>query len=171
MSQSRNPLKAAHRRGVSMIASMIVIGVLVVLVAAAITFTGQERQSAAQHLRREALNGCVQAARNVVVSQLRGGAAGSALDLANIRGEAETGQYRMRTGHLGDETVGGGPGVTTCANESDNSAWAAMDLTNTVVDPNAPRAGAGRCYSIVASCEDVETRASREVEFQLRIAF
>jgi len=154
-----------------MVASMIVIGVLVVIVAAAITFTGQERKSAAQHLRREALNGCVQAARNVVVSQLRGGAAGSALDLGSIRGEASTGQFRMRTGHLDDDVEGGAPGVSLCANDSDNSAWAAMDLTNTIVDPNAPKAGAGRCYSIVASCEDLETRASREVEFQLRIAF
>lgn len=171
MSHSRIPVRASRRRGVSMLASIIVMGVMVVLVAAAITFTGQERKSAGQHLRSEALNGCVQAARNVVVSQLRGGAAGAALDLDAIRGQVATGEYRMRTGHLDDPTDGGGPGVTACADDGDNTAWAAMDLTNTVVDPNAARAGAGRCYSIVASCQDLETQASREIEFQLRIAF
>jgi len=168
---ARRLRRRAHRRGVSLLASLIVVGVLVILVSVAVSFTGRERQSAAQHLRREALTGCVQSARNLVVSQLRGGAAGSSMALENVRGESTTGEYHVRTGHLDDDTPGGGPGVSVCASDADSQAWGSMDLTNTVVDPNAPRPGSGRCYAVVASCEDRQTRGRREVEFQLRIAF
>lgn len=167
------PPSARHprRRGVSLLASLIVVGVLVILVAAAVSFTGQERQSAAQHVRREALTGCVQAARNLVVSQLRGGALGAGLDLSAIRGEVETGEYRMRTGHLTPAVEGGAPGVSTCSNDVENGSWGAGDLTNVVVDPAANRPGSGRCYAVVAHCEDRQTRGVREVEFQLRLSF
>ncbi|MCI0571747.1 MAG: hypothetical protein L0Y66_13425 [Myxococcaceae bacterium] len=162
-------------RGASLLTTLIVVGVLTLLVSAAVVFTGQERISAGQHMRREVLVACVQAARNFTVSKLRASfAQGLATD---VRGEMDTGEFLMRTGHIDDTTPGGGAGVTE--EEGDGrGVMVSLNMTNRIwggAPAGEPGAGSGmgqlRVYQVVANCTDKQSRAQSEVEFQVRLAF
>lgn len=167
-------LSSRRSRGASLLTTLIVVGVLTLLVAGAVAFTGQERISASQYVRREVLAACVQSARNLTVSKLRASfAQGMNTD---IKGEVDTGDFIMRTGHI-DAPAGGGPGVSEEGNGS-RGGMVSVNMANRVWGgaPNGePGAGTGfgqlRVYRVVAHCTDKMTQAQSEVEFQVRLAF
>ena len=172
------------QRGAALLTVMIVVVVLTIIVAGALTFTGQESASATKHMERERLAACSIAARNFVLSQLRPGAAGRAQNTA-IQGSLNTGEFLIRTGHL--DQPDGGPGtlgVSACPGTSSSTAGVAggsmgtLELTNaTQRKSGSSGAGGGggalssQCLSVVASCQDLKTGASSEVEFQVRLGF
>ena len=153
----------SNQRGFTLVTVLVVLTVMALLVAGALTFTGQEVASATQHVRRESMAACVEAARSYVLSQIRTGAEGRVVN-RDIQGELDMGDFLVRTGHL--DATSAQPAVAPCAPSGGGVGM--IDLTNTTL-------GAGgsfgrQCLRIVAHCIDKQTQARREVEFQMILA-
>jgi hypothetical protein len=162
------------QRGVSLLAVLIVIVVVTTLVASAVTFTGQESTSANRHLSHESLSSCSLAARNYVLAQLRTGALGR-LRNPQIAGELDTGEFLIRTGHMGEGDGGSfAPAMRPCLGSGNGDPnMSVYDLTNSMPGlPNGGGAGFGsQCLNLVAHCLEKQSGAVGEVEFQVRLAF
>lgn len=156
-----------RQRGFSLLTVLVVLMVMLLLVAGALSFTGQEVAGAAQHVRRETMSACATAARNYIMSQIRTGAQGRAVNQF-IAGELDLGEFVVRTGHMDDTPgpTGPPPAVSPCPLNA--SGGAMMDLTNTTLGFGG--ALGRQCFRIVATCIDTQTNSAREVEFQVTIA-
>lgn len=157
-------------RGFSLITALIVVVVLTMLIAAAITFTGQEAASASQHKRRETIASCATAARNYILSQLRSGVSGRASN-PHIAGQVDVGELIIRTGHLDapDPADGGTPQLAMAPCPQNLQGDVMMDLTNLTFFGNAG-GGGGQCYRVITHCIDKQTGDRSEVEFMVRLA-
>lgn len=157
----------SRQRGFSLLTVLVVLMVMLLLVAGALSFTGQEVAGAAQHVRRETMSACATAARNYIMSQIRTGAEGRAVN-PFIAGQLDLGEFVVQTGHL-DQGLGPGGyprAVSPCPLNA--SGGAMMDLTNTTLGFGG---SLGRqCFRIVATCIDNRTNSRREVEFEVTIA-
>ena len=60
-----------HPRGMALVMAMIVVVLVTMLVAGAISFTGTERSASEVQMQQDEMSSCIQAARNLFVAQLR----------------------------------------------------------------------------------------------------
>jgi type II secretory pathway pseudopilin PulG len=145
----------------ALVMAMIVIVLITMLVAGAITFTGTERGAAMLQTNEDAMSACTQAARNLFIARLR-----------VLRGNAESIAFdqplnnegrRIYTGHFDNINV-------TSANYVDpsamgQSAGGAIDMTNKV----GTAAQVAAYYRVTALCEEFAGGPRREVEFVVRV--
>lgn len=160
----RSPVRA--QRGYALLVVLGVIVVMMLIVVAGIKLTGQSAAGAGQHKRREAMAACANAARGWVMAQIRPGAQGRAENL-KIHGELNTGEYTIRSGHLGAVATASGypPAVTRCREAATSGLGG--DITN-ITWPEA--GGTAQCYRAVVHCINNTTRDATEVEFVLRLS-
>ncbi len=162
-------------RGMALVMSLIVIVLLSLLVAGAITFTGTERNAAMLQTREDSLSACTQAARNLFLARLRVLTPGSA---SQVRLDDAYGEGRIRLGHFAGgadagvpPTPGGGSSATLTevkaipANAVGTSRGSARDISNTLGDS----AEGAIWYSVTALCQEYPGGPEREVEFVVRV--
>jgi hypothetical protein len=169
-------------RGQAMMVTLIALTVLMLIVMAAIRFTGTTREAAVSKLRGDKISACAEAARAYVLSrfQMFGVQATDGTLVAHGSTPIEavvpsTGvtadQMRMMTGHVGSTTAGltiAGVAASSVASTSSD----VRDLANA-----APSSRTfGQTYNVVVKCQepippgagsDYVPRES-EVEFQFR---
>jgi Tfp pilus assembly protein PilX len=155
-------------RGMALVMAMIVVVLITLLVAGAISFTGTERAASEVQTQEDTMSSCVQAARNLFLSKLNtlDSTAPSKIiiedDLPTKLGD-ELHTTKLRTGHLG-----------TLASLS------ALDVSNAMKDPNRnvndisnqdTNTRKTKFYTVTAVCRETEDPASpeREIEFMVRV--
>jgi type II secretory pathway pseudopilin PulG len=154
----------------ALVMSLIVVALLSVMVAGAITFTGTERNAAVLQTRDDALSACTQAARNLFLARLRVLTPSSApqVQLAEAHGGG-----LIRSGHFTGAPAASGSGTTPTlthverlpANAVGASRGMARDISNTLGDS----AEGAAWYSVTALCQEYPGGPEREVEFVVRV--
>jgi len=153
-------------RGNSLMITLIALAVLMLLVAAAIQFTGTNREAAVSKARGDEMAACANTARKLLVAKLRTiGVNTNTLTLnTRIPTSAATADDTVpRSAHMGasapepvivklDSTVMG------------SSRYQVRDVANTLSQSTL----GGEYYRIVVSCRQPTTGAESEVEFTFR---
>lgn len=159
-----NAMSTLHRqRGSALIIAMIAISVLMVLVVAAIQFTGTNREGAVAKLHADELAACQQNAKRLLISQLNSPTTtltGSSFSFALLDRSAVSERTSAQTGHYA-ETDGGYGSITAVSGSAIAvSSRAARDLSNSA--PASAGLG-GVPYRVVMKCRD---RGGREAEVE-----
>jgi hypothetical protein len=158
----------------ALVMAMIVVVLITMLVAGAISFTGTERGAAQLQERGDHMSSCIQAARNLFVSRMRTIPATS-VELVNFnetltRDENGNPETTVATRHF--------TGAPT--NPAITELRAVTDATNTVQDPTVNVEGIDqkpgnpqgtKFYAITAVCRETDDPGSpeREIEFLVRV--
>ena len=159
------------QRGSSLVVAMIAIGVLMVLVVAAIQFTGSNREGAAAKLRSDELAACAESAKRMVMNELNNPnnpLSGRSynftlLDAPPPSGSDEDERTRLTSDHYNG--VDAGVKVVPVSGSSIGvSSRSARDLSNAA--PTQTGFG-GIPYRVVMKCRDRDNREA-EVEFVFR---
>ncbi len=159
-------------RGMALVMALIVLVLVTLLVAGAITFTGAERGAAMLQTRDDSLSACTQAARNLFLARLRVLTPGAAdkVVLANEPYAAGT----IRTGHFSPPAAPPSgptqpPTLTHVKRLPASSVGAsretARDISNTLGDS----AEGASWYAVTALCQEYPGGPEREVEFVVRV--
>lgn len=165
-------LSSRSRRGSALLITLIALAVLMLLVVAAIQFTGTNRTGAGAKLRGDELAACGEAARRYLVSQLQifGNTGNSNLPInspvdARIIDQAtESDRTRVYMAHY-DETDAGIEDIAGVSSAfMGAAAKSARDLSNAA--PTNATLG-GNYYRVVMKCRDLGGREN-EVEFLFR---
>jgi hypothetical protein len=151
----------------ALVMALIVIVLMTLLVAGAITFTGTERDATALQTREDSMSACAQAARNLFISRLRV-LLGNAEGISFSQPINELGGV-VRTGHF-NGSVGLKDVQYVTPNAIGESRGGAIDMTNKV-GTSALVAG---YYLVTATCQENNninpaTRSEREIEFVVRV--
>jgi len=166
-------LPASNVRGMALVMAMIVVVLITMLVAGAISFTGTERGAADLQARSDQMSSCMQAARNLFVSRMRTIPATS-VELVNFDETLTVDEAGVRESSVATRHFTGAP--TNPAVE----LRAINDATNTVQDstvnvesidqkPGNPQNT--KFYAITAVCRETNDPGSpeREIEFLVRV--
>jgi Tfp pilus assembly protein PilX len=155
-------------RGMALVMAMIVVVLITLLVAGAISFTGTERAASEVQTQEDTMSSCVQAARNLFLSKLNtlDSSAPSTItvdeNLPNKFGD-ELHTTKLRTGHF-DKLA----------------SISAQDVSNAMKDPNRnvndisnkeTNTQKTKFYTVTAVCRETEDPSSpeREIEFMVRV--
>ncbi|MFL5346793.1 MAG: hypothetical protein ACJ8AT_18585 [Hyalangium sp.] len=170
-------------RGMALVMAMIVVVLITLLVAGAISFTGTERSASEVQSQQDVMSSCIQAARNLFLSKVQmtmlpvvdPSAATSAKvlpisfsqDLNGFSEKLNGAQVSpsLRTGHLGELQSWSAKKVTTL----DDPMAQVNDNTMVTGESHVPA-----FYIVTAVCrEDTADPASaeREIEFMVRVGF
>ena len=162
-------------RGNSLLVTMIALAVLMVLVVAAIRFTGTNREAAVSKVRGDRMTACADTARRYLLSRLRvTGVDVKSLELdptahttyARLPDDPATSkQSIIGEGHYGDDVTISGftPAVATVTPSSFGSAANQIrDLANAA--PGSATLG-GQYFRVVMKCQEPgSTGVAREAE-------
>lgn len=164
-------LLTSHPRGNSLLMTLIALAVLMMLVAAAIQFTGTNREAAISKARADELQACATTGRKLLLSQLRtlgptlgGGAASLTLDTKLPDTQLTTTDKVLRSGHY-DNTA-----VEPVIVKLDSKAMGASrnqvrEMANTL--PDSTTLG-GSYFRVIVTCKNPSSNAQSEVEFTFR---
>ncbi len=158
---------SSNPRGSALILAMVVVVLITILVAGAISFTGTERGAATLQSREDQMSSCVQAARNLFVSRMRMIPASSVESVSF--NELLNGEAHVATSHF-----------TGTPTHPAATLKAITDTTLTVQDPNVNVEGIDqrpgnpqntRFYAITALCRESTPSGGteREIEFLVRV--
>jgi hypothetical protein len=156
----------ASRRGNALITVMIGLAVLLMLVAAAIKFTGASSQASMSKAKADQLSACAVTAKRTLLSKLRTfgvPVTNLSLNTPLPDGLSASTQSNMLTGHY-DAT---GPEPTIIKLESSamgQSRKQLRDMSNTLSQTTL----GGSYYRVVARCRSPVNGAESEVEFTFR---
>lgn len=155
-------MRRSRMAGSILIAAMVVLVVLMLLIAAAIAFTGKNREASAGKMQGDQVAACADAARRHLLSKLRmlKGSA-SSLRLVDVKVPHGDRELTISTSHF-DGTQAMVQALTPAAVVSDTVK--ARDLSNAA--PGSATLG-GQFYSVVVKCEDPGGRMA-ELEFAFR---
>lgn len=147
-------------RGMTLIMAMVVVVLVTLMVAGAISFTGTERAAARVQTQEDVMSSCTQAARNLFIAKM------NLLDpegARNIQFEEKLGTAQVRTGHLGGMTIASATDVTDKMRDAYSSV---EDISNR--DTGITKT---RFYRVTAVCRETEDTSSpeREIEFMVRV--
>lgn len=147
-------------RGMALVMAMLVIVLITLLVAGAISFTGTERAASEIQTQEDALSSCVQAARNLFISRL------NMLDMEGpkkISIDEELRGTRLRTGHFNRLAQVSARDVSDAMKDPNREV---QDISNN--DTARPKT---RFYTVTAVCRETDDPASpeREIEFLVRV--
>lgn len=175
-------------RGMVLVIAMIVVVLITLLVAGAISFTGTERAAAEVQTQADNMSTCAVAARNLFVSRMRPLAPASvefvSMDDEIIYNKDDNTGIRISTAHfsgsathaVSDAGTPGVPGTEILAVENINKtrAGALADRTQIMGIDNAPgRTAYSETYRITALCSELldagEVGAQREIEFLVKV--
>jgi Tfp pilus assembly protein PilX len=167
-------LLPSNSRGMALVMAMIVVVLITMLVAGAISFTGTERGAAQLQERGDQMSSCIQAARNLFVSRMRTIPATSvelvSFDEALTLDENGVPDTTVATRHFAGTPTAGGL----------TELRSVTDATNTVQDPSINVEGIDqkpgnpqgtKFYAITAVCRETNDPGSpeREIEFLVRV--
>lgn len=148
-------------RGMALVMAMIVVVLVTLLVAGAISFTGTELAASKIQTQEDRMSACMQAARNLFISKL------NLLDPegpTKIQFEDNLGEMIVRTGHLGSQGMQvSARDVTRAMEDPENQVG---DISN--VDTNQKRNG---YFYVTVVCRETNDADSpeREIEFMVRV--
>jgi hypothetical protein len=148
-------------RGMALLMAMIVVVLMTLLVAGAISFTGTERATAESQTQDDVMSSCVQAARNLFISRLN---VLTPETLKDIDLDEHLQNTTLKSGHF--------KGAVSI------SSW--EDVTSTMADPNVRindatgstgGTGGTAFYMVTAVCRETPDPSSpeREIEFMVRL--
>jgi hypothetical protein len=152
----------------ALVMAMIVVVLITLLVAGAISFTGTERAASEVQAQEDTMSSCVQAARNLFLSKLNGidvelpKRLSFEADLPNKFGD-QLHTTKLRTGHF-----------------DSLAKITAEDVSDKMKDPNRnvedisnrdTTTGKTKFYTITAVCRETADPSSpeREIEFMVRV--
>ena len=174
-------LSSSHSRGMALVMAMIVVVLITMLVAGAISFTGTERGAAQLQERGDQMSSCIQAARNLFLSRMHTVPAASVLNVSFT----DTLPYIDRNGDSRPMVVTTTSHFSgTPTNVANAELVSIRDTTDTVLDPNVNvealdnRPGNPqntRFFAITAVCRETNPNdptarnSEREVEFLVRV--
>ncbi len=154
-------------RGNALLMTLIALAVLMMIVAAAIQFTGTNREAAVSKARADELQSCATTARKLLLAKLRmtsGGRAGG-LTLNSVIPDS-TGpatDKQVRTAHYDKLTLE--PVIVKLdSNVMGASRYQVRDMANTA----GPGTLGGDYYRVVVTCRHPGSNAQSEVEFTFR---
>jgi type II secretory pathway pseudopilin PulG len=147
-------------RGMALVMAMIVVVLITMLVAGAISFTGTERAASEIQAQEDTMSSCVQAARNLFISRMNMlDAAGPTRIVFNedLRG------VRLTTGHFSRLNQVSATDVSGAMKDPNKDV---QDITNT--NTNKPTT---KFYTVTAVCRETDdiTSPEREIEFMVRV--
>ena len=165
----------------ALVMAMIVVVLITLLVAGAISFTGTERSASEVQSQQDVMSSCIQAARNLFLSKLRMSGhdinEGQQLDISfaqNLNGFSETlngapVNPSVRTGHLGDAN----PAVSSITAKKvtvmDDPMAQVTNISDQMKSLPPPS-----FYLVTTVCKTDTTdpsSAEREIEFMVRVGF
>ncbi|WNG50893.1 hypothetical protein F0U60_47275 [Archangium minus] len=165
------PRRAAPR-GMALVLALIVVVLVTLLVAGAISFTGTERNAAVLQTREDSLSACTQAARNLFLARLRVLTPGTA---GQVRLDDAYGQGLIRAGHFtgtpaapASETAPT-PTLTHVERLPANLVGASRDTARDISNTLGDAAEGAYWYSVTALCQEYPGGPEREVEFVVRV--
>jgi type II secretory pathway pseudopilin PulG len=147
--------------------AMIVVVLITLLVAGAISFTGTERGAARIQAQEDQMSSCIQATRNLFLSRMR---MIPATSVEQVSFDENLSGARVATSHFTGAPTH--PAIATLK--------AVTDATSTVQDPNVNVEGIDqkpgnpqntKFYAITAVCKESNEPGSpeREIEFLVRV--
>ncbi len=147
-------------RGMALVMAMIVVVLITLLVAGAISFTGTERAASGVQAQEDTLSSCVQAARNLFVSRMNMLDAEGPSRIVfneNLRG------VRLATGHFSRLNQ---VSATDVSGSMKDPYRDVQDISNTQTHKPATL-----FYTVTAMCRETDDLASpeREIEFMVRV--
>jgi Tfp pilus assembly protein PilW len=153
-------------RGNSLMITLIALAVLMLLVAAAIQFTGTNREASVAKARADEVQACATTARKLLLGKLRtfGVATGGLTLNTRIPDSPSSADDKLvRTAHID------APGLEPVIVKLDSSVmgssrYQARDVANTLASSTL----GGEYYRVVVSCRHPSTNAQSEVEFTFR---
>jgi type II secretory pathway pseudopilin PulG len=153
-------MKNPTPRGMALVMAMIVVVLITLLVAGAISFTGTERAASEIQAQEDTMSSCVQAARNLFISRMNMlDAAGPTRIVFNedLRG------VRLTTGHFSRLNQVSATDVSGAMKDPNKDV---QDITNT--NTNKPTT---KFYTVTAVCRETDdiTSPEREIEFMVRV--
>lgn len=156
--------------GNTLMITLIALAVLMLLVAAAIQFTGTNNEAAIAKSRGDDLQACADTARKLIVAKLRTFPGANAVSTSNLTlntriPDEQTGanDKLTRTAHIGSSALE--PVIVKLsATAMGSSRYQARDVANTLAQSTL----GGEYYRVVVSCKQPTTGAESEVEFTFR---
>lgn len=155
-----------QQRGNALLMTLIALAVLMLVVAAAIQFTGTNREAAASKARADELQACATVGRKVLLSKLRTfgvPVATLTLDTKLPDTNSAASDKQIRTGHVG-ATAAEPVIVRLDSKVMGGSRYQAREMANTLAQTTL----GGEYYRVVVSCTHPTSGASSEVEFTFR---
>jgi len=151
-----------NERGSALIAALIIIGVLALVTVATLQLANISKQSSANDARRLSQTSCVEAARQYVLSRLRlVGQSPTSITLDQAVA-VESGQRKMRTGHVGNTAVVQSVMAVPSSLVSNSNAKA-RDISNIIGTPTT----GGSAYRVGVACSD-PLAGDMEMEFTFK---
>lgn len=159
-------------RGMALVMAMIVIVLITMLVAGAISFTGTERAASEVQAQEDTMSSCVQAARNLFISRMNmlDAEGPSRITFSqNLRHLTDQGRgpewkgVQLRTGHFNRLAEVSATDVSGSMKDPNRDV---QDISNT--NTNKPTT---KFYTVTAVCRETDdvTSPEREIEFMVRV--
>jgi len=147
-------------RGMALVMAMIVVVLITMLVAGAISFTGTERAASEVQAQEDTMSSCVQAARNLFISRM------NMLDAegpSRITFNEDLRGVKLRTGHFDRLAEVSATDVSGSMKDPNRDV---QDISNT--NTNKPTT---KFYTVTAVCRETDdaTSPEREIEFMVRV--
>src|SRR5262245_7619802 len=139
----------SRKRGNALLMTLIALAVLMMVVAAAIQFTGTNREAAANKARADELQACAEVGRKVLISKLRSQlpATGISLDMKLPDSAAAGTDKVIRTGHVGN-TAPEPVIVKLDSKVMGGSRYQVREMANTLAQTTL----GGEYYRVVVTC-------------------
>ncbi len=153
-------------RGNALLMTLIALAVLMMIVAAAIQFTGTNREAAIAKARADEVQACATTARKLLLSKLRTfgvPAAGLVLDTKIPDTQLAATDKVVRTAHL-DSTAPEPVIVKLDSKVMGTSRFHVREMANTLAQSTL----GGEYYRVVVSCSHPGSNTQSEVEFTFR---
>jgi Tfp pilus assembly protein PilX len=159
-------------RGMALVMAMIVVVLITMLVAGAISFTGTERAASEVQAQEDTMSSCVQAARNLFISRMNMLDAEGPTRIVfredlrqqvnGVQGPEWQG-VRLATGHFNHLNEVSATDVSGAMKDPNRDV---QDISNT--NTNKPTT---RFYTVTAVCSESDdpTSPEREIEFMVRV--
>lgn len=159
-------MRRLRTRGNTLLITLIALAVLLVLVLAAIQFTGTNKEGAIAASRADEMQACATVARRVLLSKLRTvGVTTSSLQLNTQIPSAETTaeQNRLLTAHFDKNT----PEPVIVALDS-SVMGASRSQVREMANTLGPTTMGGSYYRVVVTCQHPGSKSQSELEFTFR---
>lgn len=172
-------LSHASQRGMALVMAMIVIVLVTLLVAGAITFTGTERAAAMIQSDEDAMSACTQAARNLFLSRVRvllGNA--DSFTMEPDKFPVGNGGRTVYSGHIGrSPTEPSKVNIVSAKKVALNAVGEGRSTAGSIENRDGYSAQSANYYLVTAVCQDGPTPADsaaplppqREIEFVVRV--
>lgn len=158
--------RTCKARGSALLVTLIALAVLMLIVVAAVQFTGTNREGAGSKLRSDELTACAESARRYLTAQLQVAdqPLAGAVDMQIVDQSAVSERTSLQMAHYDQTDAGMANFAPVSGQMMGSTRKGARDLANSA--PSQTTLG-GSYYRVVMKCRDRGARES-EVEFLFR---